>query len=140
MSEDNNEHIIWTIKNGELDAVQSTFNSDVRTKIAWYINRSESIYFLQTQKVNKEIKGRYPIHYAADFGQLNVLKFLIKLGADVNVSIKAISRIPIDHIIPVFMYTYILTKLCTGVNNGVMDTYIHALNFCSWCTMYKKCR
>ncbi|KAH8408171.1 hypothetical protein KR222_006143 [Zaprionus bogoriensis] len=65
MSEDNNEHIIWTIKNGELDAVQTTFSSD-------------------TQKVNKEIKGRYPIHYAADFGQLSVLKFLIKLGADVN--------------------------------------------------------
>lgn len=34
MSEDNNEHIIWTIKNGELDAVQSTFNSDVRINIA----------------------------------------------------------------------------------------------------------
>ncbi|XP_034472717.1 myotrophin [Drosophila innubila] len=65
MSEDNNENIIWTIKNGELDAVQTTFSND-------------------TQKVNDEIKGRFPIHYAADFGQLNVLKFLIKLGADVN--------------------------------------------------------
>lgn len=29
MSEDNNENIIWTIKNGELDAVQTTFSNDV---------------------------------------------------------------------------------------------------------------
>ncbi|XP_033249069.1 uncharacterized protein LOC108163919 isoform X3 [Drosophila miranda] len=35
-------------------------------------------------KVNEEIKGRYPIHYAADFGQLKVLELLILKGADVN--------------------------------------------------------
>ncbi|XP_030384815.1 myotrophin [Scaptodrosophila lebanonensis] len=68
MSE-NNEQIIWTIKNGEFDAVQSTFQNDV-------------------QKVNQEIKGRFPLHYAADFGQLKVLKFLIEMGADVNKSDK----------------------------------------------------
>jgi len=37
--------------------------------------------------VNEEIKGRFPVHYAADFGQLNVLQFLINIGADVDVSI-----------------------------------------------------
>ncbi|XP_023177418.1 myotrophin [Drosophila hydei] len=65
MSDESTENIIWTIKNGELDAVQTAFSND-------------------TQKVNTEIKGRFPIHYAADFGQLNVLQFLVKLGADVN--------------------------------------------------------
>ncbi|XP_022229580.1 myotrophin isoform X3 [Drosophila obscura] len=45
------EKVIWTIKNGEFDAVQDAFKNDAL-------------------KVNEEIKGRYPIHYAADFGQL----------------------------------------------------------------------
>ncbi|EDW52408.1 myotrophin [Drosophila sechellia] len=65
MSAISNEDIIWTIKNGEIDAVQAAFQNDA-------------------QKVNEEIKGRFPVHYAADFGQLNVLKFLISLGADIN--------------------------------------------------------
>ncbi|XP_022229578.1 myotrophin isoform X1 [Drosophila obscura] len=59
------EKVIWTIKNGEFDAVQDAFKNDAL-------------------KVNEEIKGRYPIHYAADFGQLKVLEFLILKGADVN--------------------------------------------------------
>lgn len=41
---------------------------------------------MQAQNVNEEIKGRYPVHYAADFGQLNVLEYLISIGADVDVS------------------------------------------------------
>ncbi|EDW88799.1 myotrophin [Drosophila yakuba] len=65
MSAISNEDIIWTIKNGEFEAVQAAFQHD-------------------TQKVNEEIKGRFPVHYAADFGQLNVLQFLINIGADVD--------------------------------------------------------
>ena len=33
-------------------------------------------------------EGRYPLHFAADYGQLEVLKYLISKGADVNVSCK----------------------------------------------------
>ncbi|KAH8249125.1 hypothetical protein KR032_006264 [Drosophila birchii] len=65
MSATTNENIIWTIKNGEIDAVQAAFQNNA-------------------QNVNEEIKGRYPVHYAADFGHLNVLEFLIDIGADVD--------------------------------------------------------
>ncbi|XP_068158269.1 myotrophin isoform X1 [Drosophila tropicalis] len=65
MCEKSNESVIWTIKNGEFDAVQTTF-------------------FNNLHKVNDEIEGRCPIHYAADFGQLKVLQYLINIGADVN--------------------------------------------------------
>lgn len=36
--------------------------------------------------VNQEITTRSPIHYAADYGQSDVLRYLITKGADVNVS------------------------------------------------------
>lgn len=60
------DSIIWAIKNGDLDQVkelveQNKFN------------------------VNQEITTRSPIHYAADYGQTDVLKYLITKGADVNV-------------------------------------------------------
>ena len=41
--------------------------------------------FLQAVDVNKEIDGRNPIHYAADYGQYDVINYLISKGADVNV-------------------------------------------------------
>lgn len=37
--------------------------------------------------MNKEIDGRPPLHYAADYGQEHVIQYLISKGADVNVSI-----------------------------------------------------
>lgn len=36
--------------------------------------------------VNNEIASRYPLHYAADYGQTDVLDYLLSKGADVNVS------------------------------------------------------
>lgn len=61
------DSIMWAIKNGDLDQVkelieQSSFN------------------------INQEITARSPIHYAADYGQADVLRYLITKGADVNVS------------------------------------------------------
>lgn len=32
------------------------------------------------------IDGRRPIHYAADYGQKEILEYLIQLGANVNVN------------------------------------------------------
>lgn len=37
--------------------------------------------------MNNEIDGRKPLHYASDFGQTDVVRYLISLGADVNVSL-----------------------------------------------------
>ncbi|EDV98283.1 myotrophin [Drosophila grimshawi] len=62
---ENNENIIWTIKNGEVDAVQNAFDNSNRN-------------------VNDLIGERTPLHYAADFGQLKVLEYLVQIGADVN--------------------------------------------------------
>ncbi|ALC42775.1 CG31715 [Drosophila busckii] len=62
---ESNENLIWTIKNGEFEAVQAQFLNSNRN-------------------VNDCIGGRAPLHYAADFGQLKVLKFLVKIGANVN--------------------------------------------------------
>lgn len=44
-------------------------------------------YLLQSINVNDEINGRPPLLYAADYGQADVIEYLIKSGADVNVSI-----------------------------------------------------
>ena len=33
------------------------------------------------------IDGRRPIHYAADYGQKEIIEYLIQLGANVNVSV-----------------------------------------------------
>jgi len=57
----------WSIKNGDIDAVRETVEK-------------ESV------DVNQEISnGRYPLHFAADYGQYEVLKYLIEKKADVNV-------------------------------------------------------
>ncbi|XP_060656659.1 myotrophin-like [Drosophila nasuta] len=64
MSE-NDESLIWNIKNGEMDDVQSVYQNSNRD-------------------VNEWVGGRTPLHYAADFGQLKMIKFLVDIGADVN--------------------------------------------------------
>lgn len=56
---------VWGIKNGDLEQVKDI------------VERKEI-------DVNKEIDGRPPIHYAADYGQRDVIKYLISKGADVN--------------------------------------------------------
>lgn len=59
---------IWSLKNGDLDQVRD---------------------FVEGKKVdvNNPIEGRPPIHYASDFGQKDVIQYLISKGADVNVSL-----------------------------------------------------
>lgn len=62
----NDDSIIWAIKNGDLDQVKELIEQN-------------------GFDVNQEITTRSPIHYAADYGQSDVLKYLINKGADVNV-------------------------------------------------------
>ena len=59
---------VWSIKNGELDSTKEAVDKGA--------------------DVNTEINGRYPLHYAADYGQYDVLEFLIQKGADVNLADK----------------------------------------------------
>lgn len=62
------DSIMWAIKNGDLDQVKELIEQN-------------------SFNVNQEITTRSPIHYAADYGQADVLKYLICKGADVNVSV-----------------------------------------------------
>lgn len=42
--------------------------------------------FFQTEDVNRTLEnGRAPLHYAADFGQTDVMEYLISKGAHLNV-------------------------------------------------------
>lgn len=61
------DSIIWAIKNGDLEQVKELIEQN-------------------GFNVNQEITTRSPIHYAADYGQSDVLRYLINKGADVNVS------------------------------------------------------
>ncbi|XP_018335993.1 myotrophin [Agrilus planipennis] len=57
--------LVWGIKNGDLEQVK-----DIIEK--------------KCVDVNQEIDGRPPILYAADYGQADVIEYLISAGADVN--------------------------------------------------------
>ncbi|XP_023238219.1 myotrophin [Centruroides vittatus] len=56
---------LWSLKNGDLDQVREQVE---KNKI----------------NVNDCIDGRPPIHYAADYGQTEVVRYLAEKGADVN--------------------------------------------------------
>ncbi|VDM40703.1 unnamed protein product [Toxocara canis] len=58
------ERLSWIIKNGDLEGVQRSINES---------------------NVNTMIEGRYPIHYAADYGHTDIVQYLLSKGADVNV-------------------------------------------------------
>lgn len=57
--------LVWGIKNGDLDIVKD------------YVE-SKSI------DLDKEIDGRPPLLYAADYGQEHVIQYLLSKGANVN--------------------------------------------------------
>jgi len=58
--------LVWGIKNGDIEAVKD-------------IVENKKI------NVNAQIDGRVPLHYAADYGQVDVLTYLLDKGADPNV-------------------------------------------------------
>ncbi|XP_014246826.1 myotrophin [Cimex lectularius] len=57
--------LVWGIKNGDLEYVKA---------------------FVESKEIdiNKEINGRPPLHYAADYGQRDVIEYLVSKGADIN--------------------------------------------------------
>ncbi|XP_078668915.1 myotrophin-like [Branchiostoma floridae x Branchiostoma belcheri] len=57
--------LVWSLKNGDIDLVKAAIDQP-------------------GFDVNSEIGGRMPIHYAADYGQLDIIKVLLEKGADVN--------------------------------------------------------
>lgn len=60
--------LIWALQTGDLDEVKDKMTT--------------------AEDVNRTLDGRKPVHIAADFGQVQVLDFLISKGADINAADK----------------------------------------------------
>lgn len=58
--------LLWAVKNGDLEKVEEIIAE----------NQTHKAYI-----INKEVEGRNYVHYACDYGQLDVLKYLIQNGA-----------------------------------------------------------
>uniref|UniRef100_A0A8C6TNC9 Myotrophin n=1 Tax=Neogobius melanostomus TaxID=47308 RepID=A0A8C6TNC9_9GOBI len=58
------DKLMWALKNGQLDEVRATL--------------------VTAEDVNRMLEGRMPLHVAADFGQVEVVEYLISKGANVN--------------------------------------------------------
>ncbi|ESO10300.1 hypothetical protein HELRODRAFT_186281 [Helobdella robusta] len=57
----------WALKNGDLDQVKALVEKDKRL-------------------VNLQLStGRYPLCMAADYGQIDIIEFLVSQNADINV-------------------------------------------------------
>ncbi|CAG5121279.1 unnamed protein product [Candidula unifasciata] len=69
MSEDKDQALVWKVKNGELIDVKK------------YVEE-------EGVDVNKQYQGRFPLHYAADYGQTEVLEYLLSKGATIDATDK----------------------------------------------------
>lgn len=91
--------LVWSIKNGDLESVKDFFDNKVShystsfTQFSlqrWIPTTNFSrplfcvFFLLQNFNVNEEINGRKCLHYAADYGQTEVLAYLISRGAVVD--------------------------------------------------------
>jgi len=61
--------LAWAVKNGDLDQVKEMVEG-------------------KGLDVNADIDGRLALHYAGDYGQLEVLKFLVSKGAKIDATDK----------------------------------------------------
>lgn len=97
------------MKNGELDDLKTIVESQVRRfRNFRYYRRYGEIFehstlnqsrkkleividlkrfsLFQNIQINQDVNGRMLLHYAADYGQSEVVSYLISRGANVNVS------------------------------------------------------
>lgn len=64
------EEFVWSVKNGELEKVKA------------YVDSKKGKFDVNAQ-INS---GRSPIHFAADYGQEEVIQYLVTQGANVNIT------------------------------------------------------
>lgn len=53
--------------------------------IRHYLNNS--LFFKNPKVINTLIKGRTFLHYACDFGQKEIIEYLLNKGANINVKL-----------------------------------------------------
>lgn len=70
MANNDQQNFEWALKNGDIEQVKAIIDKD----------KSLANQMLPS--------GRYPLCYAADYGQTDVIEFLAQRGADVNASDK----------------------------------------------------
>ena len=80
--------LIWSLKNGDLDQVKEHFDDNVSI-FSQGVNPFRlmvpfPIFLPQDIDINSPIEGRPPIHYASDYGQKEIVEYLISRGANVN--------------------------------------------------------
>merc|ERR1712150_439900 len=63
--ESENEKYIWSIKNGDLETISKYIETNPK-------------------QINQVVKGRSFLHYACDYGQKDIIDYLISKGADIN--------------------------------------------------------
>ena len=67
--------LAWAVKNGDLACVKEMV--EVKVGLAGNVlHKFQTVHFLKGVDINQSIDGRLPLHYASDYGQLEVLKFL----------------------------------------------------------------
>lgn len=75
--------------------------------------------------MNEMSDGRYPLHFAADYGQTDVLIYLLSKGANVNVRIRAFS---ICHSFTIIVTDHLIHNAITFVGHtlhySVNDSFI----------------
>ncbi|XP_060560318.1 myotrophin-like [Ruditapes philippinarum] len=59
------EELVWGVKNGDIDAVKKEIEN-------------------KKGDINTEVQGRTALHFAADYGQTDVITCLLDNGADIN--------------------------------------------------------
>lgn len=83
--------LVWDIKNGELESVRKEIENKVVSacdSLLFKMARPNglTLCFSQGIDVNQEVDGRPLILYAADYGQVNIINYLLSKGANPNVS------------------------------------------------------
>lgn len=61
-----NEKYIWSIKNGDLEAISKYIESNPK-------------------QIDEVVKGRTYLHYACDYGQKEIINYLLSKGANINI-------------------------------------------------------
>lgn len=83
------DKLMWALQNGQLDEVKATL--------------------VTAEDVNRElVGGRRPLHVAADYGQAELVEYLISKGANVNAQDK-------HHITPLLSACYEGHKSCVEI-------------------------